>query len=118
LLCLAILSGVLNTLAATFLFSASVFYWAISTLVLFLLFGHWMEMRSVRGAAGALPGLVTLIAPTANRVRPDGPIEEVATARLIVGDVVLVRPGEKVPIDGVVLEGESSANEALVTGES
>ncbi len=118
LVSLAILSGYLYSLGATFLFAASDFYWEISTLVLFLLFGHWMEMRSVRGASGALQELVKLIPPTANRVRPDGPIEEVATARLVVGDVVLVRPGEKVPIDGVVLEGESSANEALVTGES
>src|SRR5205809_1013132 len=118
LVSLAIVSGYLYSLGATFLFAASDFYWEISTLVLFLLFGHWMEMRSVRGASGALQELVKLIPPTANRVRPDGPIEEVATARLVVGDVVLVRPGEKVPIDGVVLEGESSANEALVTGEA
>jgi Cu2+-exporting ATPase len=118
LVSLAILSGYLYSLGATFLFAASDFYWEISTLVLFLLFGHWMEMRSVRGASGALQELVKLIPPTANRVRPDGSIEEVATASLTVGDVVLVRPGEKVPIDGVVLEGESSVNEALVTGES
>jgi Cu2+-exporting ATPase len=118
LVSLAIVSGYLYSLGATFLFAASDFYWEISTLVLFLLFGHWMEMRSVRGASGALQELVKLIPPTANRVRPDGSIEEVATASLVAGDVVLVRPGEKVPIDGVVLEGESSVNEALVTGES
>src|ERR1700704_2487988 len=118
LVSLAILSGYLYSLGATFLFAASDFYWEISTLVLFLLFGHWMEMRSVRGATGALQELVKLIPPTANRVRPDGSIEEAATADLVVGDVVLVRPGEKVPIDGVVLEGASSVNEALVTGES
>src|SRR2546427_333739 len=86
--------------------------------VLFLLFGHWMEMRSVRGASGALRELVRLIPPSANRVKADGSIEEVETALLALGDVVLVRPGEKVPIDGVVLEGASSVNEALVTGES
>src|SRR5207247_4939977 len=118
LVSLAIVSGYLYSLGATFLFAASDFYWEISTLVLFLLFGHWMEMRSVRGASGALQELVKLIPPTANWVRPDGSIEEVATARLVVGEAVLVRPGEKVPIDGVVLEGESSANEALVTGEA
>jgi Cu2+-exporting ATPase len=118
LVSLAIVSGYLYSLGATFFFAASDFYWEISTLVLFLLFGHWMEMRSVRGASGALQELVKLIPPTANRVRPDGSIEEVATASLVAGDVVLVRPGEKVPIDGVVLEGESSVNEALVTGES
>src|SRR5712692_8281778 len=101
-----------------FLSTASDFYWEISTLVLFLLFGHWMEMRSVSSASGALRELVKLIPPTANRVRNDGSIEEVATASLVVGDAVLVRPGEKVPIDGVVIEGASSVNEALVTGES
>src|SRR3989442_4676486 len=118
LVSLAVLSGYLYSVAATFLFAASDFYWEFSTLVLFLLFGHWMEMRSVRGASGALRELVKLIPPSANRVKGDGSIEEVETALLALGDVVLVRPGEKVPIDGVVLEGASSVNEALVTGES
>src|SRR5947209_16286730 len=118
LVSLAVLSGFLYSVAATFLFAASDFYWEVSTLVLFLLFGHWMEMRSVRGASGALRELVRLIPPSANRLRADGSIEEVETAHLVVGDVVLVRPGEKVPIDGVVLGGSSSVNEALVTGES
>src|SRR5205809_235153 len=63
LVSLAILSGYLYSLGATFLFAASDFYWEISTLVLFLLFGHWMEMRSVRGASGALQELVKLIPP-------------------------------------------------------
>ena len=118
LVSLAVLAGYLYSLGATFLFEAADFYWEISTLVLFLLFGHWMEMRSVQGASGALRELVKLIPPTANRVRSDGSIEEVETARLTVGDVVLVRPGEKVPIDGVVIAGRSAVNEALITGES
>ncbi len=118
LVSLAVLSGYLYSVAATFLFVAPDFYWEVSTLVLFLLFGHWMEMRSVRGASGALRELVKLIPPSANRVKSDGSIEEVETASLALGDVVLVRPGEKVPIDGIVLEGVSSVNEALVTGES
>src|SRR3989475_7945888 len=118
LVSLAVLSGYLYSVAATFLFVAPDFYWEVSTLVLFLLFGHWMEMRAVRGASGALRELVKLIPPSANRVKADGSIEEVETASLALGDVVLVRPGEKVPIDGVVLEGTSSVNEALVTGES
>src|SRR5256712_6365642 len=118
LVSLAVLSGYLYSVGATFLFAASDFYWEVSTLVLFLLFGHWMEMRSVRGASGALRELVRLIPPSANRLRADGSIEEVETAHLVVGDVVLVRPVEKVPIDGVVLEGSSSVNAALVTGES
>src|SRR2546426_2713443 len=118
LVSLAVLSGFLYSVAATFLFVAPDFYWEVSTLVLFLLFGHWMEMRSVRGASGALRELVRLIPPSANRVKPDGSTEEVETVLLGLGDVVLVRPGEKVPIDGVVLEGASSVSEALVTGES
>lgn len=118
LVSLAVLSGYLYSVAATFLFVASDFYWEASTLVLFLLFGHWMEMRSVRGASGALRELVRLIPPSANRVNADGSIEELGTALLVLGDVVLVRPGEKIPIDGVMLEGASSVNEALVTGES
>ncbi len=118
LVSIAVLSGYLYSTGATFVFTAPDFYWEISTLVLFLLLGHWMEMRSVRGAAGALRELVKLIPPKANWVGPDGSVEEVDTAQLTVGDIVLVRPGEKVPIDGVVISGSTSVNEALVTGES
>jgi Cu2+-exporting ATPase len=76
-----------------------------------------MEMRASRTAAGALKELIKLIPPTANLVK-DGQITEAQTSELNVGDVVLVRPGEKIPIDGVVIEGESSLNEAMITGES
>src|SRR5436309_862146 len=87
LVSLAVLSGYLYSVGATFLFAASDFYWEVSTLVLFLLFGHWMEMRSVRGASGALRELVKLIPPSANRVKADGSIEEVETALLALGVV-------------------------------
>src|SRR4030042_5707923 len=76
-----------------------------------------MEMRAARTAAGAVKELVKLIPPSANLVK-DGQVTEVQTSDLRVGDVVLVRPGEKVPIDGTVIEGESSLNEAMITGES
>ncbi|MFQ5870979.1 MAG: heavy metal translocating P-type ATPase [Candidatus Geothermarchaeales archaeon] len=119
LVSIAVIAGYLYSVGATFIFEeAPDFYWEISTLVLFLLFGHWMEMRSIRGATGALRELVKLIPPTANLVREGGTVEEVDTARLQVGDIVLVRPGEKVPIDGIVISGQSSVNEAMVTGES
>ena len=117
LVSIALLAGYLYSLAATFLFKAPDFYWEISTLATFILFGHWMEMRAQRSASGALKELVKLIPPTANLIK-DGHVSEVPTSELKVDDVVLVRPGEKVPIDGVVVEGETSVNESMVTGES
>src|SRR3990170_8183435 len=118
LVTIALLSGYFYSVSITLgLLSATDFYWEISTLAAFLLFGHWMEMRASITAAGALKELVKLIPPTANLVKGDQ-ITETPTAELKVDDIVLVRPGEKVPIDGVVTEGESSLNEAMITGES
>jgi len=117
LVSLAVGSGYFYSLASTFLFRASDFYWEISTLVLFLDFGHWMEMRAVKGASGALNELVKLIPPKANLFKDDN-VVEVDTDQLQVDDVLLIRPGEKVPIDGAVIEGETSINESMVTGES
>jgi len=117
LVSLAVSVGYLFSVGATFFFTAVDFYWEISTLVAVLLLGHWMEMRAVRGTAGALRELVKLIPPTANRVVGDR-VEEVPTSEVQVDDLLLVRPGEKVPIDGQVLEGQSSVNEAMITGES
>jgi len=117
LVSIAVIAGYLFSVGATFLFVAVDFYWEISTLVVFLLFGHWMEMKAVRGASGALRELVKLIPPTANLIT-DGDIREVPTAELKVNDLVLVRPGEKIPIDGVVEDGNTTVNEAMITGES
>jgi P-type Cu2+ transporter len=117
LVSIALLAGYLYSLAATFLFKAPDFYWEISTLATFILFGHWMEMRAQRSASGALKELVKLIPPTSNLIR-NGDIFQIPTSELKVDDIVLVKPGEKVPIDGVVVEGESSVNEAMITGES
>jgi Cu2+-exporting ATPase len=117
LVSIAVSAGYLFSVGATFVFTAVDFYWEISTLVAVLLLGHWLEMRAVRGTAGALRELVKLIPPTANRI-VDGRVEEVPTAEVQVGDLLLVRPGEKVPIDGQVVEGQSSVNEAMITGES
>src|SRR3990170_4355517 len=118
LVTIALLSGYFYSVSITLgLLSATDFYWEISTLAAFLLFGHWMEMRASITAAGALKELVKLIPPTANLVKGDQ-ITETPTAELKVDDILLVRPGEKVPIDGVVTEGESSLNEAMITGES
>ncbi|MFQ5819276.1 MAG: heavy metal translocating P-type ATPase [Candidatus Heimdallarchaeota archaeon] len=117
LISIAVISGYLYSVGATFFFEAVDFYWEISTLVVFLLFGHWMEMKAVRGASGALKELVKLIPPTANLIK-NGEVVEVPTSELQVNHLLLVRPGGKVPIDGVVIEGETNVNEAMITGES
>ena len=117
LVSLAVLSGYIFSVAATFLFEGESLYWEISTLVLAFLFGHWIEMRAVRGATGALSELAKLIPPKANLLRRKGVIT-VGTEELEKGNKILVRPGEKVPIDGVVVDGESSVNESMITGES
>ena len=117
LVSLAVLSGYLFSVAATFLFPGESLYWEISTLVLAFLFGHWMEMRAVRGASGALAELAKLIPPNAHLIRGKE-VVDVRTEGLKIGDKILIRPGEKVPIDGKVIDGESSVNESMITGES
>lgn len=117
LVSLAVGSGYLYSVATTFFINAPDFYWEISTLTVFLLFGHWMEMRSVVGASGALKELVKLIPPMANLINNDE-IIAIETEKLQIGDIILVRPGEKVPIDGIVIDGFSNVNEAMITGES
>ena len=104
--------------AATVLVIVGVdFFWELATLIDVMLFGHWIEMKSVLGASRALEELVRIM-PTNAHVLRDGETVEVPVAELKMGDLVLVRPGEKIPSDGVVIEGESYVNEALLTGES
>lgn len=117
LVSLAVSAGYLFSVGTTFAFQAIDFYWEISTLVAVLLLGHWLEMRAVRGTTGALRELLKLIPSTAHRLNGDT-VEDVPTNILTVGDLLLVRPGEQIPVDGEVVEGESSLNEAMVTGES
>jgi Cu2+-exporting ATPase len=83
-----------------------------------MLLGHWIEMRSVRQASGALDELAKLMPDTAERIRDDGELEEVPASELEQGDLLLVRPGASVPADGEVEEGDSSVNDAMITGES
>ncbi len=94
------------------------FFWELVTLVDIMLLGHWMEMRAVRQASGALDALAQLMPDTAEVVLADGTIEERASESLVVSDVVLVRPGASVPADGVVVAGSSDLDEAMITGES
>ncbi|MFX0204171.1 MAG: heavy metal translocating P-type ATPase, partial [Candidatus Hodarchaeota archaeon] len=93
------------------------FFWELATLIDVMLLGHWIEARSVLGASRALEELVKIMPTTAHRV-DDGEINDVPVSELKVDDIVLVRPGEKIPSDGIVTEGESHVNEALLTGES
>ena len=94
------------------------FYWELATLVDIMLLGHWLEMRSVLGASKALEKLAQLMPDTAHRVKDDGNTEEVSINDLKSGDVIQIKPGEKIPADGTITEGKSSVNESMLTGES
>jgi Cu2+-exporting ATPase len=98
--------------------SGRVFFWELATLVDVMLAGHWIEMRSVMGASGALEALVRLLPATAHRLVGDGGTEDVPVDQLKPGDRVRVRPGERIPTDGVIQQGSSSLNESMLTGES
>ncbi len=117
LVAFAITIGYIFSVTATFLFPGESLYWEISTLISVFLLGHWLEMRAVRGATGALAELARLIPPSAHLLK-DGQLTDVETSQLVIGDRVLVKPGEKIPVDGKVIEGESAVSEAMLTGES
>jgi Cu2+-exporting ATPase len=117
LISLAITVAFGYSLASLVLPSSTTFFWELVTLIDVMLLGHWIEMRSVRQASGALDELAELMPDTAERVTDDG-TEEVSVADLDRGDVVLVRPGASIPADGEVVEGDSSVDESMVTGES
>ncbi|MCB0033828.1 MAG: heavy metal translocating P-type ATPase [Anaerolineales bacterium] len=94
------------------------FFWELVTLIDVMLLGHWLEMRSVRQASGALDALAQLMPDTAERLTDSGATEEVSVSELQTGDIVLVRPGASVPADGEITQGSSQLNEAMITGES
>ncbi|MBI2066188.1 cadmium-translocating P-type ATPase [Candidatus Woesebacteria bacterium] len=116
LVSLAVLAGYSFSVLATFAFPGESLWWEISTLVLAFLFGHYIEMRAVLGTGNALRELAKLIPPSAHRLKGKE-VEDVPTQELQKGDFVLVRPGEKIPIDGEVVDGVSSINEGMITGE-
>jgi Cu2+-exporting ATPase len=117
LVALGISTAYLYSAATTFFVQGEGFYWELATLVDVMLLGHWIEMRSIGRASEALSELARLLPDTAERL-VDGRVEEVTIAELSAGDVVLIRPGARVPADGTVVEGESHVNEAMLTGES
>ena len=95
-----------------------VFFWELATLIDIMLLGHWIEMRSVLGASAALESLARLMPAEAHLVAEDGSTSDVPVMQLKPGDRVLVKPGEKIPADGIVVAGQTSVNEAMLTGES
>jgi Cu2+-exporting ATPase len=92
-------------------------YWELATLIVIMLLGHWIEMASIQGASRALEHLAALVPADAHRMVGER-VEDVPVSELRVGERVLIRPGEQMPVDGVVLDGASSVNEAFLTGES
>ena len=117
LVAVAIGAGWIYSVAATFWIEGDVFYEAVAMLASFVLLGHWFEMRARGGANEAIRALLDLAPPMAVVVRDGEPVE-VPTAEVRVGDLLLVRPGAKVPVDAQVVEGESEVDESMVTGES
>jgi Cu2+-exporting ATPase len=103
--------------ATTFGLEGSSFFWELATLIDIMLLGHWIEMKSILGASRSLQKLVALMPSEAHRLK-NGETEDVKVNELKKDDKVLVRPGEKIPVDGIITDGESSINESMVTGES
>jgi len=101
----------------TLIGSADSYYEAAAMLITFVLFGHWMEMKSRRGTTDALQALFNLVPPQA-RVFKDGKEIMVSTSDIQLGDIIILKPGDKVPVDGEIIEGETAIDESLVTGES
>ena len=118
LISLAIVVAFVASWAATLgIFEVEV-WWELATLITVMSLGHWLEMRSIMQAQGALKALAELLPDTAERVRPDGGLEMVPLSALAAGDVVLVRPGTRVPADGDVADGTADVDESMITGES
>jgi P-type Cu2+ transporter len=118
LVSLAISVSFIYSLVAIFLNLGEGFFWELVTLIDIMLLGHWIEMRSVRQASGALNTLAKLMPDTAEHIMSDGSIHSMPVSSLKTGHLVLVRPGASIPADGVVEEGESDVNESMITGES
>ncbi len=117
LIAVGVLAAYLASFYLTVIGSKDLFYEAAAMLVTFVLFGHWMEMKSRRGTSNALRALFDLV-PAKARVHRDGKEIEIPTSEVVQGDLLVLRPGDRVPVDGEVTEGETAVDEALVTGES
>ena len=118
LVAVAITTAYVYSSAVVFGLNGTTFFWELATLVDIMLLGHWIEMKSEMGASKALEELAKLMPSDAHKLMPDGSVKDVPLGELVVDDKVLIKPGEKIAADGVIVEGESSVNEAMLTGES
>ncbi len=114
----AISAAYIYSSLTVFIIPGKLFFWELATLIDIMLLGHWVEMRSVLSASRALEEIAKLLPSTAHVIKHDGQIIEVSIEELKPGDKVLVKPGEKIPVDGTILDGATSVNEAMLTGES
>ena len=117
LVVLSVGTGYFFSVGSTFFFPGVQFYEAVAVLLVFILLGHWLEMRARAGASEAIRALLDLAPPMAVVLR-DGKEIEVPTADVLAGETVIIRPGNKIPVDGEVIEGESVVDESMLTGES
>jgi Cu2+-exporting ATPase len=118
LIAFAITTAYIYSTAAVFLKIGNDFFWELATLIVIMLLGHWIEMKSIMGASNALNELLKLMPEEAHRIQEDGKTTEVLVSELKKGDHILVKPGEKIPIDGIVFDGNSEVDESMITGES
>ncbi len=118
LIALAIVVAYVYSSLTTFILEGSDFFWELATLIVVMLLGHWIEMRSVISASRALDELVKLMPEEAHVIHENGETMDMPVSNLKAGDRIFVKPGEKIPIDGKVFEGGSAVNEAMITGEA
>jgi len=117
LIALAITVAYVSSLASSLGWGDLNFWWELAALIVVMLLGHWQEMKAIGQARNALAALAELLPDTAERVTDDG-VEQVRVSELAVGDVVLVRPGGRVPADGEIVDGQANFDESMITGES
>lgn len=118
LISLAIMAAYIYSTLTTFFIDGADFYFELATLILIMLLGHWIEMRSQLGASRALEELIKLMPKEAHKIDSSGNVVEVSVEDLVPGDEILVKSGEKVPLDGLIFEGTSTVDESMLTGES
>ncbi len=117
LISLAIITAYVYSVATQFFIEGDGFFWELATLVTIMLLGHWLEMASVAKAENALDAISKLLPDKAEKI-VNGKPRQVLVSELKVGDLVLIRPGSRIPVDGVIMDGSSSVDEAAITGES